>query len=631
MNDQLMKKTGTFFIVILLLVGCNFLSPTKNLENKANEISKLQKLARKGPNNDSTLFYIKKSQELLNRSLETLDTLHLENIYLKGYYFKRENNLDSARFYFHETIKQVKKHKGVSRSLVYFRNAWEMEELLNKKGNAISIAKDYIEIYENEGKRYASNLAYAYNYLERVSLDLQDFKEASKYNEKTLKVSKQAGDLDIYTTAACSKISRYYFLKRKDEAFKLLDSINKLELGTDAKRQIKRSYAILNFYEGKLSLAIEYYKNVIELTKLFKKEKYLEVSEADHNYNFLEAYTNISEAYIENKDYESAKKYLDTTKSIITINSYEPYVDFYYSLRFLLHYNTKKNQNDVLEEYKELISDNREILRKNIGEKLYALQLANEKEKKALEEKNELEVRNIKLFAFSGITVLLLVIGFLFYRQRNYKFERQEVQMQQRLLRSQMNSHFSFNTLSVIQNQIQENQELAANYLTKFSRLLRLLLSNSLSNYVLFEDELELLKKYLDLQLYRFPNEFEYTIELENFEEDDLLYIPPMLMQPFIENSIEHGFVGIDYKGIIKIQLKLIDDKYLSCIIDDNGIGLQSIKKEYKTSVSTDLISKFTKKVTKQEISILDKKKLNSKESGVRVEFLIPYKVTNND
>lgn len=629
MNDQLMKKTGAFFIVILFLVGCNFLSPSKKLEKKTNEVIRLQKLAKKSQNNDSILYYVEKSQQILNRNTNIPDTLYLENIFLKGYYFKRENNLDSARHYFHKVINLVKAPNTRKQNFYYFVNAWEMEEFKDNIANAISIAEKFIKITENNA--FEDNLLVAYNYLERKKLEFGDYEKSLYYNNKALKAAKDSGNNDMYVLTSISKVWTYYKSGQKEQTFDLLDSLKKVDCSISIKRQLLRTIAIANYHEKNLDKAIEYYKKVIELTKKRWSNITTYENKMDYNYDMLESYNNITESYLELKKYDIAEKYLDSTKAIITKESHQPYVNSYEKYCFLLNYRTNKDEKEVLREYHSLLENTKKKQQEKIDEKLYALQLANEKEKKVLEEKNELEVRNIKLYAFSGISVLLLVIGFLFYRQRNYKFERQEVQMQQRLLRSQMNSHFSFNTLSAIQNQIQENQELAANYLTKFSRLLRLLLSNSLSNYVLFEDELELLKKYLDLQLYRFPNEFEYIIELENFEEDDLLYIPPMLIQPFIENSIEHGFVGIDYKGQIKIQLKLINDKYLSCVIDDNGIGLQSIKKEYKTSVSTDLISKFTKKVTKQEISILDKKELNSKESGVRVEFLIPYKVTNND
>ena len=78
-----------------------------------------------------------------------------------------------------------------------------------------------------------------------------------------------------------------------------------------------------------------------------------------------------------------------------------------------------------------------------------------------------------------------------------------------------------------------------------------------MSNYVQVENELEVLRKYLDLQLLRFPEKFSYNIILEDFEEDEMLFIPSMLIQPFIENSVEHGFFGIKYKGEINIKTKI--------------------------------------------------------------------------
>ena len=119
--------------------------------------------------------------------------------------------------------------------------------------------------------------------------------------------------------------------------------------------------------------------------------------------------------------------------------------------------------------------------------------------------------------------------------------------MQQRLLRSQMNPHFTFNTLYAIQNKVKDDQKIASDYLLKFSRLLRLILENSMQDYVLFENEIDSLKKYMDLQLFRFPNKFTYEVIYKSLEEDEFIFIPPMLLQPFIENSIEHGFSDIDY------------------------------------------------------------------------------------
>jgi hypothetical protein len=411
-------------------------------------------------------------------------------------------------------------------------------------------------------------------------------------------------------------------LDRKEKAFKLLDSLKTIDCGIDAKRQLSGTFGVLNYYEENYTQAIQDFKVVISLSKRIP---------TDLNYNLLEGYTNIADAYLENKDHDLAYKYLDSTKSIITPNSNKELVTFYDELRFKLNYRTKENEEELLNEYLALIEENKKEHDRRINEELTALTLSNEKERVAIQQKNETEIRNITLAAVVGVMSLFVLIGFLIYKQRQFKYERQSLQMQQRLLRSQMNPHFMFNTLSVIQSQINKNQGSAEKYLLKFSRLLRLILENSLHNYVPVGDEIETLKKYLDLQLIRFQNKFAYNISLTNFDEDELIYIPPMLIQPFVENSIEHGFLGIDRKGEISIKLTL-QEKWMSCVIEDNGKGLKTSASVLKTSVSINLISKFIKKVTKKSISIKDRANNgSSNESGVIVEFLIPYKFSNDD
>ncbi len=241
---------------------------------------------------------------------------------------------------------------------------------------------------------------------------------------------------------------------------------------------------------------------------------------------------------------------------------------------------------------------------------------------------NLLSCRTICL---ADLVLLLITIGGMFYyRNRKLRFERRNLQMQQRLLRSQMNPHFTSNVLYSIQNTIKFSSEEAKKHLLKFSRLLRLILENSTKNYIQFEKEIDVLKKYMDFQLIRFPEKFRYTCTYENMLADDFIFIPPMLIQPYIENSIEHAFQGIDYKGNISITLSE-KGTFLECRIEDNGIGIQTKKDSHKESVSTTLIADFIEKATKQKITDLNKKDLDAATSGVITTFLIPYKLTEHD
>jgi sensor histidine kinase YesM len=102
------------------------------------------------------------------------------------------------------------------------------------------------------------------------------------------------------------------------------------------------------------------------------------------------------------------------------------------------------------------------------------------------------------------------------------------------------------------------------------------------------------------------------------------------LLQPFIENSIEHGFKGIDYLGEIKIRLSK-NKNFIHCCIEDNGIGFLQYESTSKRSSSINLISNFLLKATKTEVKITNKKELLKSETGLLVNFLIPYKLTEND
>ncbi|MDY8136715.1 histidine kinase [Aquimarina sp. 2201CG5-10] len=606
-------------LVVLLCCACHKTDSENDLLNKITDVDDLHSLA-KNTVNDSTLVYIAAARFIIDNDKRLPDTLLIENLFRKGYYYKKIEQFDSAMFYFHKTIDLVKGPNTRKRNLAYFWNAWQTDEDNNRLANAVSAAQKFVEI--SKGKEHIPDLVFAYNFLERINLDLGDFDKSLYYNSKTLEAAKQSSDIDMYVITGSEKAKILYrHQKKKKEAFALLDSLSTIDCGKDAKRQLYRMNGNLHFYEQNYTEVLKYYKTVLELSKEIKEY---------HNYNLLESYNNLTLTYLTTEEYDIAGKYLDSTKAIITPNSDADYVAKYHRYRFRHNYRTKKNEDELITEYDNLLEESRKQHQKKIDEELFALKSANEKEKIAIAAKNESELKNIKLIALLIFSGLLLLIGYLLYRQRRYRFHKQEIQIQQRLLRAQMNPHFTFNTLSVIQNQIEENQEGAVDYLLRFSRLLRLILENSIHNYVQIENELELLGKYMDLQLLRFPDKFEYNISLENFEEENLMFIPPMLIQPFVENSIEHGFLGIQHKGQIDITLRL-QSKYVHCTIEDNGVGLDTTNKGYKNSVSVKLISKFVYKTTKQKISILNKKDSNVNKSGVLVEFLIPYKFSEND
>lgn len=228
-------------------------------------------------------------------------------------------------------------------------------------------------------------------------------------------------------------------------------------------------------------------------------------------------------------------------------------------------------------------------------------------------------------------TVLLGIIGLLMWRRRQNQMQQREAGLKQQLLRAQMDPHFLFNALSVLKSLIRnEGPEKSANYLSNLATLVRFNLENARENLVLFQNEIKALESYLNLQAMYHPGLFEYRMEIYNdFEQDEIL-IPPMLLQPFVENAISHGFMGIDYKGLVVIK---IDKKHstLDCIIEDNGKGLQPAE-EKKPSLSTiineerlSILSRQLRKPAKLTITEKQKENLGS---GVKVEIIIPFRGT---
>jgi hypothetical protein len=178
-----------------------------------------------------------------------------------------------------------------------------------------------------------------------------------------------------------------------------------------------------------------------------------------------------------------------------------------------------------------------------------------------------------------------------------------ELEMQ--ALRAQMNPHFIFNCLSSINRFILKNEtEAASDYLTKFSRLIRMVLNNSKNPFITLEDELDMLKLYLDMERLRFKDSFDYSINFINSIDVDNVFVPPLLLQPFAENAIWHGLMHKEGQGYLEIALS-IENKILTCIITDNGIGRN--KAAIFKSKSAEKQKSMGLHITTERLAILNK------------------------
>lgn len=209
--------------------------------------------------------------------------------------------------------------------------------------------------------------------------------------------------------------------------------------------------------------------------------------------------------------------------------------------------------------------------------------------------------------------VILAVVGLVwfFIRQHTNKLVMQNraLEIEQRLLRTQMNPHFIFNSLSAIQSFIFSNSPLeAGRYLSKFSKLMRLTLQNSREPFIPLKQEIESMQFYLDLQKLRRNNGFNYQLNYDELNPEAIA-IPPMLVQPFVENCIEHGFIETKEGGHISISFALKED-YLVIKILDNGIGINASLKRANKDKSHESLASI---ITRERLNTLNKKGNNFK------------------
>jgi len=217
------------------------------------------------------------------------------------------------------------------------------------------------------------------------------------------------------------------------------------------------------------------------------------------------------------------------------------------------------------------------------------------------------------------------------------EIEKQFFDLEQKALRLQMNPHFIFNSLNSIQSFIINNDsDKATLYLAKFAQLMRLILSNSSEPFVPVKDELKTLTYYMDIENLRFDDKFSYKINVDPGIDDEFIGIPPMIIQPYVENAILHGIIHLQGKGNILINLSLQMDSIL-CEVEDDGVGRQraheiksqsGLKHRSRGMVITKERLEILNKQVKGRISVnvIDKKDEHGNASGTKVEIIIPFK-----
>ena len=242
---------------------------------------------------------------------------------------------------------------------------------------------------------------------------------------------------------------------------------------------------------------------------------------------------------------------------------------------------------------------------------------------------NELENSQQRILFISSISllVLLLLLGVLFYQHDKSKTERKQLFLERNLLRAQMNPHFIFNALASIQGFITRNdRKEAASYLAKFGELTRDILEASRMEFIPLSKELGMIRNYVVLEQARFSKSLDLNIELDGFSDSEELLVPPMMIQPFLENAIKHGFKGRDSGKLDVLISKQKDSLHLS--VKDNGIGMDEILVETKSSlaigITKERLNHLRKYAKNLSLHIDNVKDESGAILGVEVKFDLP-------
>lgn len=390
--------------------------------------------------------------------------------------------------------------------------------------------------------------------------------------------------------------------------------------------------------KGLTSLALPYLKKSLELQR-----------ELGAEIGFVKSLSNLGSIYTELGDYDSAVYYLDSAQVIaVAIGSLKVlelnaayYTELYVAQgkdKEALHWFRKHK---VFSDSSLSAQSNRLLTEMNT--KYETTQ--KEKEISLLRKENEihaLEKAKDEQFYFFVILSLLFVVILIYavFSIRNSKNAKKMTEFERIALRAQMKPHFIFNALSSIQTFVLESDvKNADRYISKFARLIRMILETSKMNTILLEDELQMLRLYMDIEKMRLEDKFDYSIEVNPSINTKGVLISSMLLQPFIENAIWHGISPKDGKGKLLISVEQ-DESCIKCMIEDDGVGRIHASEQNKLpghkSMGMD--------ITQKRLSLLHRKKRLKKQhfvvedimksglaAGTRIIICIPFETNLYD
>lgn len=462
-----------------------------------------------------------------------------------------------------------------------------IETIQGNYGNGMRLAKEALVLFAKHNSIHTSS---CYNTIGGLVCYEGDYETAIEYLKKAFEIGELFPNSPSYKENLCNNnlmLGNIYVTKGDIEQGEYYCKLA-LDIAAQENYISSEIYACLNL--SKISRKRNNYDEAFGYM-----ERALELSKVNNAYN-LEALTEvkIAETYYELGNYDAALVNYENAEKLALRQNLSDWLLKTYKGIYQLH--ASKGNLVEASNYQQKYIDLFEIRKKiEKEEEVHLLQVKfklNEKnaqirslavEKKHEQERNKLLQVAITV-AIAGIILLVIIIFLSLNRlrlRRKINLERQEKDLsmyQLTALKSQMNPHFTFNALNSIQDLIlKEKTEESYTYISKFAHLMRQTLQHSDKDFISISDELAAISLYLELEQLRFQGDLNIDFETNGIKD---ISIPPLLIQPFIENAIKHGLLHKKGPKYIRVEFKLKD--HLVCTIRDNGIGRKAAQEIQK-------------------------------------------------
>ncbi len=498
------------------------------------------------------------------------------------------------------------------------------------------------EIYENlglsNGMSYANmcnNIGLLYTRLDKLSLSMEYYEKAKKIYAKIDFSEGLANTLANIGSIYKEKGNKKKAIEQLKSAFKIMKKINNERGVANALTNIGGVYAD----DLEYSKALPYFLQTKTIYEKFKNGNNL--SEV-HNYLGL-CYLNINKDYVlAESHYQKALTYAEQVNNIeAQYRTLEKISKINASVgRYKKAYETKIKA-FVMRDSFYSVEKKEEIARiettyKYRKEKDSLKAIYNQKEviSKAKIEK-EILIKNVFFLVAFGV-FLVSIIGYFLYKRKRDAMEQKSIaefkakvaETELKALQSQMNPHFIFNAMNSIGDYMAKNDiETASEYLIKFSKLVRAILESSEKKRISLEEDLELTRLYIEIESLRLKERIKCVFHIDKDIDLENTMLPPLILQPFIENSIWHGIAPKKGEGNIQIDF-CKQGEVVICSVDDDGVGRKNMLGKLSSHTSMGV------KITKNRLAILNQLKSSKssvaivdKEEGVRVEVKLPLEL----